>query len=170
MDGPDYLSRSVGARAWWRSSSGVFTADRTGERVALVLAGAILLTGCFADPPADPEVQPLEIIAGNPDPDYGPCLLNVDEIGAGTHDVTPMSMSGEAKVRILDPSGAVIFKRALESHAAEGGGHEVLPEEEGAVRLVAGDHTVQCILSDGTHTTTLLVVPARPGYEEGRTG
>ena len=120
MDGSDYLSKSVGARAWWRSSSGVFTAGRAGERVALALAGAILLTGCFSDPPADPEVQPLEIIAGNPDPDYGPCLLNVDEVGVGTHDVTPMSMSGEAKVRIIDPSGAVIFKRALESHAAEG--------------------------------------------------
>jgi hypothetical protein len=128
-----------------------------------------LLTGCLSDSPPDREVQPLEIIAGNLDPDLGPCLLNVDEVGAGTHEVTPISMNGEAKVRILDPSGAVIFKRALESHAAEGGGQEVLPEEQGSVRLEAGDHRVQCILPDGIHTTTLLVLPARSGYEEGRT-
>ena len=43
-------------------------------------------------------------------------------------------------------------------------------EEQGSVRLGAGDHRVECILSDGTHTTELLVVPARPGYEEGGTG
>ena len=53
---------------------------------------------------------------------------------------------------------------------AKGGGHEVMLEEQGSVRLGAGDHRVECILSDGTHTTELLVVPARPGYEEGGTG
>jgi hypothetical protein len=124
----------------------------------------------MGDPPPEPEVQPLEIIAGNPDPEYGPCLLNVEEVGAGTHDVTPMSMAGSATVRILDPSGAVIFERAIEEHLLQEGGHEVQEEERGSVRLRAGDHRVECTLSDGTHTTELLVVPARPGYDEGGTG
>ncbi len=145
-------------------------ASRRVQRLGLALAGATLLCGCFGDPPPDPEVQPLEIVAGNPDPEYGPCLLNVDEVGAGTHEVTPLSLAGNATVRILDPSGAVIFERAIEEHRLEGGGHEVLVEDQGSVRLGAGDHRVECTLSDGTHTTELLVVPARPGYEEGGTG
>jgi hypothetical protein len=109
----------------------------------------------------------LEIIAGNPDPEYGPCLLNVEEVGAGTHEVTPMSMAGSATVRILDPSGAVIFERSIEEHPLEGGGHEVPVGDEGSVRLAAGGHRVECTLSEGTHSVELLVVPARPGHEQG---
>ena len=104
---------------------------------------------------------------GNPDPEYGPCLLNVDEVGAGTHDVTPMSMAGSATVRILDPSGAVVFERVIEENRLQSGGHEVQEEDQRSVRLEAGDHRVECTVSDGTHTTELLVVPARPGYEGG---
>jgi hypothetical protein len=111
----------------------------------------------------------LEIIAGNPDPEYGPCLLNVEEVAAGTHEVTPMSMAGPVTVRIVDPSGAVIFERAIDEHSLEGGGHEVPLGDEGSVRLAAGEHRVECRLSDGTHTVELLVVPARPGYEQGDT-
>ena len=111
----------------------------------------------------------MEIVAGNPDPEYGPCLLNVDEVGAGTHEVTTMSMAGDATVRILDPSGAVTFERAVEQHPLEGGGHEVLAEEQGSVRLEAGEHRVECSVSGGTHVIELLVVPSRPGYDEGRT-
>jgi len=124
----------------------------------------------MGDPPPDPEVQSLEIVAGNPDPEYGPCLLNVEEVGAGSHEVTPMSMAGDATVRILDPSGAVIFERAISEHPADGGDLEVLEHEQGSVRLEAGDHRVECTSSDGTHTADLLVVPARPGYEEGLPG
>ena len=128
-----------------------------------------VICGCLGDTPPDPEVQPLEIVAGNPDPKYGPCLLNVDKTGAGTHDVTTMSMAGNATVRILDPSGAVIFERAVEEHPLEAGGHEVLAADQGSVRLEAGDHRVECSLSGGTNVVELLVAPARPGYEEGRT-
>jgi hypothetical protein len=85
----------------------------------------------MGDLPPDPEVQPLELIVGNPDPDHGPCLLNVGEVGAGTHDVTPMTMAGKARVRILDPSGAVVFKRTMRQHPAEGGGREVLQQLRG---------------------------------------
>jgi hypothetical protein len=75
----------------------------------------------------------LEIIAGNPDPEYGPCLLNVDKIGAGTHEVTPIIEEGRATVVILDPSGDVIFKRTLdEPHAT------IQPDEQGSVRLAQG--------------------------------
>lgn len=126
----------------------------------------MLLCGCLGDPAPDPEVQPLEIIAGNPDPGSGPCLLNVEEVAAGTHEVAPFSLQGKATVRILDPSGAVIFERALEEHAVAGEGHEVLAEDPGSVRLGAGDHLVECVLSEGTATTELRVVAARPGFEE----
>ena len=119
--------------------------------------------------PSDPETQSLEIVVGGADPEFGPCVLNVDEVGAGTHEVTPMSTAGDAVVRILDPSGAVLFERAVAEHPVEGGGQEVLEEEQGSVLLEAGDHRVECASSDGTHTADLLVVPARPGYEEGGT-
>ncbi len=171
MEDRDRLSRSLQLRAWRRRLPGVFVPSRTAQRLGVALAGATLLSGCLiGDPPPDPEVQPLEIISGNPDPEYGPCFLNVDEVGAGTHEVTPLSLAGEATVRILDPSGAVVFEQAIEEHRLEGGGHRVLPEDQGSVRLGAGNHRVECLLSDGTRATELLVVPARPGYEEGGTG
>jgi hypothetical protein len=119
----------------------------------------------MGDLPPDPEVQPLELIVGNPDPDHGPCLLNVGEVGAGTHDVTPMTMAGKARVRILDPSGAVVFKRTMRQHPAEGGGREVLQQDQGTVQLRAGEHRVQCFMADATHSTPLRVVTARPGYQ-----
>ena len=142
-------------------------ARRSAQRLGLALAGATLLCGCLGDLPPDPEDQSLEIIVGNPDPEHGPCLLNVDEVGAGLHEVTPMSMAGNATVRILDPSGAVVFERAVGEHPATGGGREVLEQEQGSVRLDAGDHRVECTVSGGTSTVDLVVVPARPGFEEG---
>jgi hypothetical protein len=88
----------------------------------------------------------------------------VDKIGAGTHEVTPIIEEGRATVVILDPSGDVIFKRTLdEPHAT------IQPDEQGSVRLAPGDHSVECIVPDGTRTATLLVAPARPDYQEGRT-
>ena len=124
----------------------------------------------MGDAPMDPEVQPLEIVAGNRDPEYGPCLLNVAEVGAGTHEVTALSMAGAATVRILDPSGTAIFERAVGQDPAEGGGQEVLEGDQGSLRLGEGSHRVECILSDGTHTAELQVVPARPGYEQDGVG
>jgi len=137
--------------------------SRRVRHCATALAGIGLLTGCLGDPPPDPEVQPLEIIVGNFDPEFGPCLLNVDEVGAGTHDVTPMTTVGKARVRIIDPWGAVVFERAIDEHQAEGGGHRVPQSDQGSVLLAAGEHRVECILADVTHATTLRVVPARPG-------
>jgi hypothetical protein len=83
------------------------------------LAGVVLLCGCLGDQPPDPEVQSLEIVVGNADPEHGPCLLNVEEVGAGTHEVIPVSMGGSATVRIVDPSGAVLYERAVEEHRLE---------------------------------------------------
>ncbi len=166
----DRLFQSPPAMPWRRSLPGAFRACRAARRLSVGLAVATVLCGCLSDPPADPEVQPLEIVAGNPDPKYGPCLLNVEEVGAGTHDVTQLSMAGKATVRILDPSGVAIFERTIEEHPVEGGGQEVLEEDQGSVRLGEGTHRVECILSDGTHTSELQVVPARPGYEEEGVG
>lgn len=166
MESQDRRSRSLPARAVCGTVPRPFVPSRSAQRLGLALAAAILLSGCFGDPPPDPEVQPLEIIVGNADPEYGPCLLNVDEVGAGTHDVTPMSMAESATVRILHPSGAVLYERAIGEHRLQGGGHEVPEEDQGSVRLASGNHRVECTLSaDTTHTTELLVVPARPGYD-----
>ncbi len=159
VEGQDRRSKSLEPRAWRLRLQAAFLVGRTAQRLGVAMAGVTLLSGCLGDPPPDPEVQPLEVIAGNPDPAYGPCLLNVDEVGAGTHEVAPLSLQGKATVRILDPSGSVIFERAIEEAASEGGGHEVLGEDQGSVRLEAGDHRVECVVSDGTHTTELLVVP-----------
>ncbi len=160
-----HLSTSARPTRWIETSPEVLPASRTAQRFGIALAGIGLLSGCMGgDPPPDPEVQPLEIIVGNPDSEYGPCLLNVDEVGAGNHDVTPMALAGKARVQILDPSGAVVFKRTIQEHSAEGEGHEVMQKDHGTVRLRAGEHRVECILVDGTHSTSLQVVPARPGY------
>ena len=159
MEGQERWSRSLQPRAWRARLPAAFVAGRTAQRLGVALAGLTLLCGCLGDPPPDPTVQPLEIIAGNPDPRYGPCLLDVNEVGAGTHEVAPLSLQGKATVRILDPSGAVIFERAIEAAASEGEGREVLGEDPGSVRLEAGDHRVECVLSEGTHTTELLVAP-----------
>ena len=131
------------------------------------LAGASLLCGCMGDPPPDPEVQPLEVVAGNPDPEYGPCILNVPQVAVGTHDVTAFSMGGPATVRIVDPSGRALFTRAVPGGAAEGGGPEVSAGDDQSVRLAEGKHRVECVLPTGTHTIDLLVAPARPGYTQG---
>ena len=170
MADQDGRSWSLAPRAVRRTASRPFAPSRRAHRLGLALAGASLLCGCIGDPPPDADVQPLEIIAGNPDPEHGPCSLNVAEVGAGTHDVTPMSMAGSATVRILDPSGAVVFERAIAEHPAQGGGHEVLEQEQGSVRLEAGNHRVECTVSERTHTTELLVVPARAEHDESGTG
>ena len=64
------------------------------RRVGVAFAAPPLLFGCFGDPPPDPEVQPLEVVVGNPDPKFGPCILDVQQVAAGTHDVTAISMGG----------------------------------------------------------------------------
>ena len=165
MDRQARRSRSLPARTGGGTVSRLLGPSRSVRRLGPPLAAVVLLSGCLGDAPPDPEVQPLEIVVGNADPEYGPCLLNVDEVGAGTHDVTLMSMAGSATVRILDPSGAVLYERAIEEHRLQGGGHEVPQEDQGSVRLASGTHHVECTLSTGTHTTELLVVPARPGYD-----
>ena len=166
MGDRERLFTSPPAMRWRRGLPGALAARRAARRLGVGLAVATALCGCLGDPPADPEVQPLEIVVGNPDPEHGPCLLNVDEVGAGTHEVTPMSMGGAATVRILDPSGAAVFERSIVEHPLEGGGHEVPVDDAGSVRLGEGRHRVECLLSDGTHTAELQVVPARPGYED----
>ena len=146
---------------------GALVVSRGAQRLAVALVGATVLCGCLGgDLPAAPEEQSLEIVAGNPDPEWGPCLLNVDEVGAGSHEVVSMSMAGDATVRILDPSGAVLYEQVV-TEQEQG---EVLEGGPGLLRLEAGEHRVECTLSDGTHTADLLVVPARPGYEEDGTG
>ncbi|MFP5252679.1 MAG: hypothetical protein ACLGH4_02660 [Actinomycetes bacterium] len=133
------------------------------RRLGLTLAGVALLSGCLGDPPPDPDIQPLEIVVGHPDPDHDQCLLNVEEVGAGTHEVTPVTTAGKARVRILDPEGAVLFERTVHPAPPEGEEGEVVLEDPEAVRLEEGGHRVECIVADRRHSTGLRVVPAEPG-------
>ena len=131
---------------------------------------ALLLSGCLSDEPPPPEEQPLEVIVNAPDSDYPECALNVDEVGAGTHEVTPISSVDGARIRIVAPSGKVVYRRTTHVKRAEGGGLEVTEEDLGSVRLRAGDYRVECVRPDKTLTQTLAVVPARPGFEPGQAG
>lgn len=158
------VSASARRIARLKASREVCLATRRAHRLVVTFAGIGLLSGCMGDPPPDPETQPLEIIVGNPDLKHGSCLLNVDEVGAGTHEVTPLALAGKARVRILDPFGVVVFKLTIEENSTEGGGHEVQQDDVGTVRLEAGEYHVECILDGRTHSMSLRVVPARPGH------
>jgi hypothetical protein len=130
----------------------------------------VLLGGCaLSDAPPDPEVQPLEIIAGSSVRPERPCLLNVSRVRAGTHKVVIGSESGPATVRLVDASGRAVLQRRVDSHPAEGGGFEVNESDQGSVRLDTGDYRVECRLrGKGAYTVRLRVDPARPGFGEQR--
>jgi len=137
-------------------------------RLAWAVGAVVLLGGCvMGDPPPDPEVQPLEIVAGSSVRPDRPCILNVRSVRAGTHEVVLISESGPARIRIIDSSRRAVFQGRADSHPAKGGGFEGTEGERGSVRVVAGDYQVECSLRDkGTHITKLHVDPARPGFDE----
>ena len=127
----------------------------SGSRPTLAAAAAsLLLAGCFGDPPPDPEVQPLEVVVGSRSQPDQPCILNVDEVAAGDHEVSVISeREGAARVVLRTAAGSVVF---------EASGGQPAPEEAPAsVTLTPGDHLVQC-LSDGAvlGEVPLRVVPA----------
>ena len=129
---------------------------RRAQQLCIALATAAALSGCVSDDAVDPSVQPLEIVVGGAE---RPCLLNVEEVEVGTHEVTPVSEAGRATVRVMSPSGEVLFERAVRTEPAEGGGVEVPPADQGSVRLAEGEHRVECVLRGETHSVTLRVVP-----------
>ncbi len=143
--------------------------------VAVALLGLLGLPGCFSDPPLDPEVQPLEVVVNSSRRPETPCLLNVEEVRAGDHDVTVIGESGYARVRIVDERGRVVFR-------TDNAGQRIETDEDGEVvivggegegmgppaRLEAGTYTVECRPKTGeAGEAALRVLPARPGYGGG---
>ncbi len=144
--------------------------------VAVALLGLWGLPGCAAldpisDPPVDLEVQPLEVVVNSRSRPETPCLLNVEKVRAGDHDVTVIGESGYARVRIVDGQGRVVFR-------TDNAGQRIETDEDGEVtiiggkeegmgppaRLKTGTYTVECRPETGeTGEVALRVLPARPG-------
>jgi hypothetical protein len=149
-----------------------------GPRLTVVVAllGLLGLPACAAldplsDGPVDLEVQPLEVVVNSRSRPEMPCLLNVEEVRAGDHDVSVIGESGHARVRIVDERGRVVFR-------TDNSGQRIETDEDGEVtiiggesegigppaRLVAGTYTVECRPEAGeAGDATLRVLPARPG-------
>ena len=121
--------------------------------LCLILLLSLVTVECLGDPPPDPRVAPLEIVAGSRQRPDQPCVLSRDEVSAGTHEVSVVAENGPAVVRLRDRAGGVVFE-------AEGaGGSGPAPH---LVRLSQGTYTVECRLSAGSLPgATLRVVPGR---------
>lgn len=94
--------------------------------------------------------HPLEVVAeGSQDA----CMLNVDALAPGDHDVLVVAVDARSRVRIVDPSGAEVFRAAGEPAAAS--------PVDGSVSLEVGTYRVVCDIEDGaTATVPLRVRPA----------
>ncbi len=148
--------------------------------VAVALLGLLGLPGCasldpISDPPVDLEVQPLEVVVNSRSQPETPCLLNVEEVRAGEHDVTVIGESGYARVRIVDERGRVVFR-------TDNAGQRIETNEDGEVKIIgsegeggegmgpparleAGTYTVECRPETGeAGDAALRVLPARPGH------
>ncbi len=142
-------------------------------RIAVLTTLAVaLLAGC-GDPPPDPEVQPIEVVVNSDSRLSTPCLLNVDEVRAGNHEVSIVGVSGYAQVNIVDEDARVVFRsdnagQRIETNDA---GEVTIYGAEGKgtgppARLEAGTFTVQCRPENGVAgEATLRVLPARAGHE-----
>jgi len=145
-------------------------------KVLLVLCALGLLfysaLWLVSDEPEEPEIQPLEVVVNSSTQSETPCLLNVDQVRAGDHDVVVIGESGYAKVRIVDERGKVVFRTDNEGQRIEtnedGDVTIVGGQGEGegpAAHLDAGTFKVVCRPEDGEPgEATLEVLPARPGH------
>lgn len=140
------------------------------------VALALALCGCagwdpISDPPPPLEVQPLEIVVNSVARPESPCLLNINRVRAGEHQVTIIGESGLVRVRMLDEAGEVAFRgdnTGQRITTDDAGKVTIHGGEEGSgppARLTAGTYTVQCRPEHGAPGEAILrVLPARPGY------
>lgn len=130
---------------------------------ALPFLAAFLLS----DPPPPPETAPLEIIPTTSVKPGEFCLLNREELGAGTHEVSLISDVKPASVRILDSAGGVIFEGEARPQNLQDPPEEMPADMESrVVKLEAGEYLIECKPEgDPVSTAHLKVAPARPGYE-----
>jgi len=148
----------------------------------LAVVTAALLGGCaglepLSDPAPDPEVQPIEVVVNSDSRPQTPCLLNVDEVRAGNHEVRIVGVSGYARVDIVDEDGRLVFGTDNAGQRIEtNGAGEVTSihggDGEGSgspARLGPGTYTVQCRPKNGAPgQATLRGLPARAGHKAPR--
>jgi hypothetical protein len=118
---------------------------RRAPGTAATISGALLLAGCFGDPPPDPAEAPLEIVVGSTQQPDQPCLLNRGEVAAGLHPVTVISEAGTATVALRDEQGRTVF----EGRSGPG---------QTSVELAEGEYTVECVTGDRPVGTVVLRV------------
>lgn len=122
------------------------------RRIWVLLGSASVLAGCLGDPPPDPSVAPLEVVTGSTQNRSEPCLVNRDEVGAGTHELVVIAEGGPVTVSVRDSARTIVFR----TEASVGGG-EVVP---GSVELEAGSYVVECApTGDSTSEVALRVTP-----------
>ena len=106
--------------------------------------------------------HPLEIVAEG---SQGACMLNVDALAPGNHDVLVVAADSPSRVRIEDPSGNEIF-RADKKPVADTASRPAATEPPTAepvrsISLDTGIYRVVCEIENGpTATVPLRVRPA----------
>lgn len=144
----------------------------------LTMLTVALLVGCavldpLGDSPPDLEVQPIEVVVNSGSRPSMPCLLNVDEVRAGHHEVSIIGVSGYARVSIVDEDARVVFRSDNVGQRTEtnDAGEVTIYGAEGEgtgppARLEPGTFTVQCRPENGVAgEATLRVLTARADHQ-----
>ena len=116
--------------------------------LAFTIFGYMVGEDDFGDD-VDWSTQPLEVVAVGTEA----CVLNVDAVAPGRHDVAAFAEGARAQVVIKDPSGEVIFRTVAET-AEE-------PVRQPFVRLrELGAYRVECRSGGAVSSATLQVTTA----------
>lgn len=97
--------------------------------------------------PGDWSTQPLEVIA-----DDGVCLLNVESVAPGKHEVYVIAVSAPAEVLVRDDTGRVVLRHSAQPDTKTG----MAP----AVELRLGVYEVECRSAGSSSSVSLRVVDA----------
>ena len=106
---------------------------------------APLFSGCMfvGDPPPEPNVAPIEVVA-KPDS----CLLSRDSVAAGTHEVVVIMEAGSGRVR-LTKDGEVVLDRPIRDQAGV--------SDQSELELQQGSYVIECVVDGQTSTADLVV-------------
>jgi hypothetical protein len=111
--------------------------------VALAAGVGVLLSSCIADPPPDPAIAGVEIVATR---DH--CLLNRDSVAAGTHEIVVIMEAGSGKVRIV-MDGKAVLERPIHDQSGVA--------DQSQLELRQGEYVVECVV-DGAASWARLTV------------
>ena len=92
--------------------------------------------------------QPLEVVV---DEAERACILNVEGVAPGRHEVLVIANDAESRVVIRSPSDRVVFRQVVQPE-------DTTRSKVPTVRLRLGSHEVECRTSAWTGTTELPVV------------